>query len=145
MLSFLAHVKIGFDIFTFFLFGYINNSCLVNRIASSSLSYTVAVAPSSLGPWSLPCRGVSPVWFSPGPQVAISVVIGTTASQSGKRQMFRCLASHGTPYLPHSTYLLIVTRSWLSWLQCQLCRLPCQCVRSSGLIACWRELMPNAV
>lgn len=67
----------------------------------------MAVAPSSLGPWSLPCRGVSPVWFSPGPRVAISVVIGTTASQSGKRHFSGVLQAmaHLTCHTAHICWL----------------------------------------
>lgn len=98
--------KEGFDIFTFFLFGYTNSSCLLNRIASSSLSYTVDVAPSSPSPFPV----MKLVRFG----LILShklppVVIGTIASQSERRQLFRFLASHGTPYLPHSTCLLFVT------------------------------------
>lgn len=92
--------KEAFDIFTFFLFGCINNSCLLNRIASSSLSYTVNVAPSSPSPFPV----MESVMFGLvlGHELP-PVVIGTTASQSGRRQLFRILQAmaHLTCHTAH--------------------------------------------
>lgn len=105
MLSSLRHVRIDFcHLPVSFLVTEMTIVCLTEWHHPLCPTLWVGHLPQSTAAF----PGVCLVQFSSGPWVAIGVVVGTRTSQRGKRQTFRCLASHGI--LHNATQCLFVVR-----------------------------------